>query len=73
VWTDYAIYVSTLLILLSLVGLIVVAIRNRARVVAQVVLLALLVVGLAATPLVFPERLRETGEPLNVVEVEGVL
>ena len=72
-WIDYAIYLTTGLALLSVVGLAVVVVRNRASVPTRVVLMVLLAVGLIGTVLVRPEGFRETGEPLSVSETAGSL
>ena len=72
-WVDYAIYVTTGLVLLAGIALIVVLARNRARPWAVFTLVALVLVGLVATVVVRPERFREMGEDLVVVDVGGAL
>lgn len=67
-WFDYGIYVSTGLVLIAGLTLIVMMIRNRGGRGARLVLIALLLIGLAATPLLRPELLRERGEVLIVTE-----
>ena len=72
-WVGYAIYVTTGLVLISVIALIVVLARKRAGAGVVITLLALVLVGVVATVFVFPERFREMGEDLVVVEVGGAL
>jgi hypothetical protein len=71
VWIDYAIYLTTGVVLASLVGLVVVLARGRGTGSTRLVCVGLLVIGLVGTVLVRPERFRETGEELAIVEVDG--
>ena len=72
-WVDYALYLTTGLVLLAAIVLIVVVVRKRARAGLVIALLLLLVVGLLGIALVRPERFREPGEELLIVEVDGSL
>ena len=72
-WIDYAIYLTTGVVLLSLVGLVVVLARRRGTRSTRLVFVGLLVVGLIGTLLSRPERFRETGEPLTVIETDASL
>lgn len=67
-WLDYGLYLSTSLVLIAVIALIVIAIRNRAGLRTQLLFVALLLIGLVATPLLRPERFRERGEDLVVTE-----
>jgi hypothetical protein len=71
VWVDYAIYLTTGLVLLAGITLIVVVVRDRAHPWAVITLVALILVGVVATVFVRPERFREPGEDLQIVEVDG--
>jgi len=71
VWVDYTIYLTTGLVLLAGIALIVVVAWKRAGAGVVVGLVALLVIGVVATVLVRPERFREMGEDLQIVEVDG--
>jgi hypothetical protein len=71
VWVDYVIYLTTGLVLLAGIGLFVIVIRNRGGSGVSITLVVLLVIGLVATPLVRPERFRDTGEDLVVVQGDG--
>jgi len=73
VWVDYAIYVTTGLGVLAVIALIVVLARKRAGAGVVITLFALVLVGVVATVFVRPERFREMGEDLVVVEVGGAL
>lgn len=70
-WVDYAIYVTTGLVLLAGIALIVVVVRNRAGAGVVIGLVALLLIGVVATALVRPEQFRESGDELQIVEVDG--
>ena len=70
-WIDYAIYPTTGVALVSLIGLVVVLARGRGTRLTRLVFVGLLVVGLVTTPLSRPERFRETGEDLAIVQVDG--
>jgi hypothetical protein len=71
VWVDYVTYLTTGLVLLAGIGLVLVMIRDRARAWAMIALAAVILVGVVATVFVRPERFREPGEDLQIVEVEG--
>jgi NhaP-type Na+/H+ or K+/H+ antiporter len=73
VWVDYALFLTTGLVLLAATVLIVVVVRKRARAGLVIALLLLLVVGLLGIVLVRPERFREPGEELLIVEVDDSL
>ncbi len=70
-WLDYGLWVSTLLVLVALIALIVIMIRNRAGRGLHLLFVALLLIGLVATPLLRPERFRDLGEDLVVTEGAG--
>ena len=72
-WVDYAVYLTTGLVLVAAIVLIVVVVRNRARPWVVITLIALVFVGLAGLVLVGPERSREMGEDLVVAEENGRL
>ena len=72
-WVDYALFLTTGLVLLAATVLIVVVVRKRARAGLVIALLLLLVVGLLGIVLVRPERFREPGEELLIVEVDDSL
>ena len=72
-WVDYAVYLTTGLVLVAAIVLIVVVVRNRARSLVVITLIALVFVGLAGLVLVGPERSREMGEDLVVAEENGRL
>jgi hypothetical protein len=72
-WIDYAIYLTTGLVLLAVIGLIVVLARNRAGRGTVIGLVVVLVVGLLGTFLARPERFRTPGDELLIVEVDGAL
>jgi hypothetical protein len=57
VWVDYAVYLTTGLVLVAAIALIVVLVRNRARPWVVITLIALVFVGLAGMVLVGPERI----------------
>ncbi len=65
-WLDYGLFLSTGLVLVAVVALIVILIRNRAGRGLQLIFIALLLIGLVATPLLRPERFRGRGEALVV-------
>jgi hypothetical protein len=67
-WLDYGLFLSTGLVLVAVIALIVILIRNRTGLGPQLLFVALLVIGLVATPLLRPERFRELGEDLVVTE-----
>jgi hypothetical protein len=73
VWIDYAIYLTTGVVLVSLVSLVVFLARGRLARSTWVVLSMLLVIGLIGTVLVRPERFRVTGELLTVIDSDGSL
>ena len=70
-WVDYTIYLTTGLVLLAGIALIVVVARKRARAGVVIALVVILVVGLVGTVLVRPERFRDPGQELLIVEVDG--
>jgi hypothetical protein len=70
-WIDYAIYLTTGIVVLAGISLIVVGIQNRGSRGMVIGLTVLLVIGIVATALVAPERFRQPGEDLQVVEVDG--
>jgi hypothetical protein len=71
VWVDYTLYLTTGLVLLAGISLIVVVARKRTGAGWVIALVLVLVVGLAGMVLVRPERFREAGEELLIVEVDG--
>jgi len=71
VWVDYTIYLTTGLVLLAGIALIVVVARTRTRAGIVIALVSILVVGLVGIVLVRPDRFREPGEELLIVEVDG--
>ncbi|HYJ25111.1 MAG TPA: hypothetical protein VE027_08925 [Acidimicrobiia bacterium] len=70
-WVDYTIYLTTGLVLLAGIALIVVVARKRAGVGTVITLVLILVVGLVGMVLVRPERGREPGQELLIVERDG--
>ncbi len=70
-WVDYTIYLTTGLVLLAGIALIVVVARKRAGAGIVIALVLILVVGLVGTVLVRPERFRDPGQELLIVEVDG--
>ena len=70
-WVDYTIYLTTGLVLLAGIALIVVVARKRAGAGVVIALVLILVVGLVGMVLVRPERFREPGQELLIVEVDG--
>jgi hypothetical protein len=71
VWVDYTIYLTTGLVLLAGIALIVVVARKRAGAGIIIALVLILVVGLVGMVLVHPERFREPGDELVIVDVDG--
>ena len=71
-WIDYAIYLTTGVVLVSLVGLVAVLARGRG-IRSRLVFVGLLVIGLVGIPLSRPDRFREAGEELAIVQVDGGL
>jgi hypothetical protein len=71
VWVDYTIYLTTGLVLLAGIALIVVVARKRAGAGTVITLVLILVVGLVGMVLVRPERFREPGQELLIVERDG--
>ncbi len=65
-WLDYALFLSTGLVLLAVVAVIVSLTRESAGRGSRIVLVALLLIGLVATALLRPEQFRERGEDLVV-------
>ena len=70
-WVDYTIYLTTGLVLLAAIALILVVARKRAGAGFVIALVLVLVVGLVGTVLLRPERFREPGQVLLIVEVDG--
>jgi hypothetical protein len=71
VWVDYTIYLTTGLVLLAGIALIVVVARKRAGAGIVIGPVLILVVGLVGTVFVRPERFRDPGQELLIVEVDG--
>lgn len=70
-WIDYAIYLTTGVVLASRFVVIYVLARRSSSTALRLVLVVLAVVGSIATFLVRPERFREMGESLVIAEVDG--
>ena len=70
-WVDYTIYLTTGLVLLAAIALILAVARKRAGAGIVITLVVLLAVGLVGTVLLRPERFREPGQELLIVEVDG--
>ena len=70
-WVDYTIYLTTGLVLLAGIALIVVLSRKRGGAGVVIALVLILVVGVVGMVVVRPERFRDPGQELLIVEVDG--
>ena len=73
VWVDYAIYLTSGVVVLSTLALIFVLARRSGTNTLRLVLVGLVVVGVAATLWTRPERFREMGDDMTFAVVDGRL